>query len=102
MSSIWTSFVRNGRTDPLPGFLLSASAALLGLRKSGRKRNVLFVSTGDLNNCIGCYGDPLLVKTPNIESQLQETCGRAERRELPSCCTGKRTPMSLGLDVMLL
>jgi arylsulfatase A-like enzyme len=34
--------------------------------RPGRRPNVLFIISDDLNNAIGCYGDPL-VRTPNID-----------------------------------
>ncbi|MBS0204978.1 MAG: sulfatase [Planctomycetes bacterium] len=48
--------------------LFVAVLAMLGSAVSAadRKPNVLFLISDDLNNMLGCYGDPL-VKTPNID-----------------------------------
>jgi iduronate 2-sulfatase len=35
-------------------------------RAADQRRNVLFIISDDLNNLLGCYGDPM-VKTPNID-----------------------------------
>ena len=49
---------------------LAAPLATLAQRsavpKSSRKLNMLLIAVDDLNNRIGCYGDPI-VKTPNLD-----------------------------------
>jgi uncharacterized sulfatase len=50
------------RRSLLAGSLLAARSALT----AGSKRNVLFIVSDDLNNCLGCYGHPM-VRTPNID-----------------------------------
>jgi uncharacterized sulfatase len=50
---------------------LSAAAGcapqlLLGSKTASERPNILFVASDDLNNCLGCYGHPL-VKSPNID-----------------------------------
>jgi uncharacterized sulfatase len=50
---------------------LSAAAAcgpqlLLGSKTAAERPNILFVASDDLNNCLGCYGHPL-VKSPNVD-----------------------------------
>jgi iduronate 2-sulfatase len=56
-----TSFTR--RT-----FLASGATALAAslIAAPKRKRNVLFIASDDLNNCLGCFGHPI-VRTPNID-----------------------------------
>ncbi len=48
--------------------LLSGAAALAAPLVSAprQKRNVLFIASDDLNNCLSAYGHPI-VRTPNID-----------------------------------
>ena len=49
-------------------FVLAAWCLLAatGAAADGKRTNVLFIISDDLNNLLGCYGDPL-AKTPNID-----------------------------------
>ena len=77
-------------------FLLTAAAPFLALPQQGRKRNVLFIATDDLNNCIGSYGHPI-VKTPNID-RLARNGVRFDRAycQFP-LCSPSRTSLMTGL-----
>ena len=56
--------LRHGRLiSVLLGMLLLAGSAF---GASAERRNVLLILADDLNNLLGCYGDPL-AKTPNLD-----------------------------------
>ena len=51
---------------PLFHLLLAFVLALIAEARAATRPNVLFIVADDLNNLLGCYGDPL-AKTPNID-----------------------------------
>jgi iduronate 2-sulfatase len=77
-------------------FLFTAAAPLFAAQQNGRKRNVLFIATDDLNNCLGCYGHPI-VKTPNID-KIAKNGVRFDRAycQFP-LCSPSRTSLMTGL-----
>lgn len=78
----------------------SALALLAGApftqAQRARRRNVLFISTDDMNNDIGCYGHPL-VRTPNLD-RLAANGVRFDRAycQFP-LCSPSRTSIMTGL-----
>ena len=55
---------------PILTFLLLMAIISPAARAADQRRNVLFIISDDLNNLLGCYGDPM-VKTPiSIDWQL--------------------------------
>src|ERR671912_872244 len=77
-------------------FLLTAATPLFARPQLAAKRNVLFIATDDLNNCIGSYGHSI-VKTPNID-RIAENGVRFDRAycQFP-LCSPSRTSVMTGL-----
>ena len=77
-------------------FLLLMAILSPAARAADQRRNVLFIISDDLNNLLGCYGDPM-VKTPSID----RLAARGVRFDRAYCafplCGPSRNSMLTGL-----
>ncbi|MBA4146748.1 MAG: sulfatase [Verrucomicrobia bacterium] len=78
------------------GSLVLAAMSSLAQAAAPQKQNVLFIISDDLNNFLGCYGDPR-AKTPNLD----KLAGRGVRFDRAYCnfplCGPSRNSMLTGL-----
>ena len=91
----YDSHVRISRRTFL-GSSLAVGAAPFLATASRPRRNVLFIASDDLNNCLGCYGHPI-VQTPNLD-RLARSGVRFDRSYCQySLCSPSRTSLMTGL-----
>jgi uncharacterized sulfatase len=79
-------------------FLVSGAAAMAAplMAAPKRKRNVLFIASDDLNNCLSCYGHPI-VRTPNIDRIARQGVHFERSYCQFPLCSPSRTSLMTGL-----
>ena len=82
------------RTTARLALLLSVFAAAASGAAPERK-NVLFLIADDLNNLLGCYGDPQ-AKTPNIDKLAREGVKLTDCYSNGAVCTPTRCGLMTG------
>ena len=102
-SALATPVAASALAAPIVASVLSSPAAAASdavtvpaINKGARKHNVLFISTDDMCNRLGCYGDPT-IKSPNLD-RLAQSGVRFDRHycRFP-LCGPSRTSLMTGL-----
>ncbi len=88
--------MNHSRWLPTLTFLFVTACAIFHSASAAEKTNVVFIAVDDLNNCLGCFGDPQ-VKSPNID----RLAARGVRFNHAYCqfplCSPSRVSMLTGL-----
>ena len=78
------------------GASLAALSAPAVRAATPARRNVLFIASDDLNNCLACYGNPI-VKSPNIDRLFRSSVRFDHSYCQYSLCSPSRSSLMTGL-----